>query len=83
MTPTTTKYRAFYFTGSLAGTAISCLCYGGCGFLFFGLAGLYGGLKLGIILAVLQLLAIEIFLFKKAGGIANFCQKYGIRCSFF
>ncbi len=72
----TTKYRAFYFAGVLAGTAISCLFYGGIGFLVFGLAGLYGGLKLAIILSVLQLLAIEIFWFKKAGGIVKFYKSF-------
>ena len=77
MTSITTKYRAFYFAGGLAGAAISCLFYGGIGFLIFGLAGLYGGLKLAIILSVLQLLAIEIFCFKKAGGIVKFYKSLG------
>ena len=77
MTSITTKYRAFYFVGGLAGTAICCLTYGGIGFLLFGLAGLYGGVKLAIILAVLQLLAIEIFCFKKAGGIVKFYKSLG------
>ena len=77
MTSITTKYRAFYFAGGLAGTAMCCLTYGGIGFLLFGLAGLYGGVKLAIILAVLQLLAIEIFCFKKAGGIVKFYKSLG------
>ena len=76
MTSITTKYRAFYFAGGLAGATISCLFYGGIGFLIFGLAGLYGGLKLAIILSVLQALAIEIFWFEKAGGIVKFYQSF-------
>ena len=64
----TAKVRTYYVGGALVGTATSCLFYGGLGFLIFGLGGLYGGLKLAIILAVLQLIAIEIFWYRKAGG---------------
>lgn len=68
----TAKVRTYYVGGALVGTATSCLFYGGLGFLIFGLGGLYGGLKLAIILAVLQLIAIEIFWYRKAGGIVKF-----------
>ena len=70
MTDLTKRVRIGWAVGALTGTTMSCLIYGGIGFLLFGLAGLHGGLALSICMTVTSLITLE-FWFSRKGGIVK------------